>query len=122
MSILLRILLIIGAVSMMVFMLNKIRQARMKIEFTVFWIGFASVLIIMGVFPQLFYWISDFIGFQSPISMVYLVVIFVLIIKSFFMTIHISQLENKIDNLVQHMAIEKKMKETIKNEDSKLDK
>lgn len=122
MSILLRILLIIGAVSMMVFMLNKIRQARMKIEFTVFWIGFASVLIIMGVFPQIFYWISDFIGFQSPISMVYLVVIFVLIIKSFFMTIHISQLENKIDNLVQQMAIDRKMKEKIKNEDSKMDK
>ena len=122
MSVLLRMLLIIGAVSMMVFMLNKIRQARMKIEFTVFWIGFASVLIIMGVFPQIFYWISDFIGFQAPISMVYLVVIFVLIIKSFFMTIHISQLENKIDNLVQQVAIEKKMKETLKDEDSELDK
>lgn len=113
MSVLLRVLLIIGAISMLVFMLNKIRQARMKIEYTVFWVIFACILIVMGVFPSLFYVISDFIGFQSPISMIYLVVIFILIIKSFFMTIHISQLENKIDNLVQQVAIEKKKNEDL---------
>lgn len=117
MSVLLRILLIAGAILLLVFMLNKIRQARMKIEYTVFWVIFASILIIMGVFPTLFYAISDFIGFQSPISMVYLVVIFVLIIKSFFMTIHISQLENKIDNLVQQVAIEKKKNDAQKEMD-----
>ena len=120
MSVLLRVLLIVGAVSMLVFMLNKIRQARMKIEYTVFWVIFASILILMGVFPTLFYAISDFIGFQSPISMVYLVIIFVLIIKSFFMTIHISQLENKIDNLVQQVAIEKKKSEDLKEETAKI--
>ena len=114
MSVLLRVLLIAGAILMLVFMLNKIRQARMKIEYTVFWVAFSSILILMGMFPSLFYVISDFIGFQSPISMVYLVVIFVLIIKSFFMTIHISQLENKIDSLVQQVAIEKKKNEDLK--------
>ena len=62
----------------------------------------------MGIFPKVFYKISDFIGFQSPISMVFLVVIFVLIIRMFFMTIQISQLENKIDNLVQQIAIDRK--------------
>ena len=93
---------------MLMFMLKKIRMAKLKIEYSVFWISFASILVIMGVFPKIFYEISDFIGFQSPISMVFLIIIFVLIVKNFFMSIQISQLENKIDNLVQRIAIDRK--------------
>ena len=73
MSGLLRILLVIGAILMLMFMLKKIRMAKLKIEYSVFWISFASILVIMGVFPKIFYEISDFIGFQSPISMVFLI-------------------------------------------------
>lgn len=109
MSGLLRIMLIVSAVLLLLFMLNKIRQAKMKIEYTVFWILFSSILIVMGCFPKIFYAISEFIGFQSPISMIYLIIIFVLIVKSFFTTIHVSQLENKIDSLVQQIAIERKL-------------
>ena len=109
MSVLLRVLLVVSAVFLLGFMLSKIRQAKMKIEYTVFWILFASVLVVMGAFPKLFYIVSDFIGFQSPISMVYLVIIFVLIIKMFFMTVQISHLENKVESLVQQIAIDRKV-------------
>lgn len=108
MSIYLRILLIVGALLLMGFMLKRIRQSKLKIEYTIFWIAFSGILVLMGIFPELFYWISDLIGFQSPISMVYLVIIFVLIVKMFFMTIQISQLENKIDSLTQQVAIDRK--------------
>ena len=64
MSGLLRVLLVIGAILMLIFMLKKIRMAKLKIEYSVFWISFASILVIMGVFPKIFYEISDFIGFQ----------------------------------------------------------
>ena len=48
-------------------------------------------------------------GFQAPMSMVLLAIIFVLIVKTFFMTIQISQLENKIDALTQQIAINRKI-------------
>lgn len=114
MSITLRILMIVGAFALMIFMLKKIRQSKLKIEYTVFWIIFSAVLIIMGIFPKLFYLISDLIGFQSPINMIYLVIIFVLIVKLFFTTIQISQLENKVENLTQAIAIHKKREEEQK--------
>jgi len=108
MSTILRILLIVSAVLLMAFMLKRIRQSKMKIEYTVFWILFSAILVIMGMFPQIFYFISEIIGVQAPINMVFLVIIFVLIVKLFFMTIHVSQLENKIDSLVQEIAIDTK--------------
>ena len=111
MSVLLRILLIAGAIIMMAFMLKRIRYAKLKIEYSIFWMGFSSILVLMGIFPELLYVISGKIGFQSPISMVYLIIIFVLIIKLFFTTIQISQLENKIDCLTQQIAKKKKKNE-----------
>ena len=41
--------------------------------------------------------------------MVFLIVIFILIIKLFFNTIQISALENKVDSLAQQIAIDRKM-------------
>lgn len=106
---LIRILLIVSAILLLVYMLKKIRVAKLKIEYTLFWIAFSSFLVLMGVFPKLFYMISRVIGFKSPISMVYLLIIFVLIVKMFLMTLQISQLENKIDSLAQQIAIDRKI-------------
>lgn len=109
MSNVLRIMLIISAVLLFMYMIKKIRQAKMKIEHTIFWLAFAVVLIVMGVFPQIIYIVSKLIGFQSPVNLVFLMIIFILIVKNFLATLQISQLENKVDNLVQQVAIEKKL-------------
>lgn len=109
MSGLLRILIIVGALFLLLYMLKKIRQSKLKIEYTVFWILFSGVLVLMGIFPQIFYFISEVIGFQSPINMIYLVIIFVLIVKLFLTSMQISELENKVDSLTQQIAIDRKI-------------
>lgn len=63
----------------------------------------------MGVFPQIMSAISKFLGFKSTVNMVYLIVIFVLIVKLFYNTIQISALENKVDSLAQQIAIDRKI-------------
>ena len=78
-------------------------------EYTVFWIIFAGILVLMGIFPQLFYCVSELLGFQAPINMIYLVIIFVLIVKLFLISVQISQLENKVDSLTQQVAIDRKV-------------
>lgn len=87
---------------------EKIRQSKLKIEYTVFWVLFSGVLVLMGIFPQIFYFISELIGFQSPINMIYLIIIFVLILKLFLTSMQISKLENKVDCLTQEIAIDRK--------------
>lgn len=113
MSIYIRILLIIGASALLGFMLKRIRQAKLKIEYTVFWICFSVVLVLMGIFPGAISRVSSFLGFQSPVNMVFLIIIFILIVKLFFHTLQISALENKVDNLAQQIAIDRKMDHDI---------
>ena len=105
----LRILMIVGALFLMVFMIKRIRKAKVKIEYTVFWIIFSGILVLMGIFPQVFFWVSGLLGFQAPINMIYLVIIFVLIVKLFLTSVQISQLENKVDSLTQQVAIDRKV-------------
>ena len=105
----LRIILITSAVLLFLYMIKKIRQAKMKIEHTIFWLIFSVILIIMGVFPQIVYVVSKWMGFQSSVNMVFLMIIFILIVKNFLATIQISQLENKVDSLAQRVAIERKL-------------
>lgn len=116
MSLYIRVLLIIGALALLGFMLKRIRQSKLKIEYTIFWIGFSAVLVFMGVFPQVITFIAEKLGFQSTVNMVYLVIIFILIVKLFFNTIQISALENKVDNLAQQIAIDRKMDRDIEKD------
>lgn len=115
MSIYIRVLLIIGAVALLGFMIKRIRQSKLKIEYTVFWIGFSAVLVLMGLFPQAVSWVAHALGFQSTVNMVYLIIIFILIVKLFFNTIQISALENKVDSLAQQIAIDRKMDKDAEN-------
>ena len=44
-------------------------------------------------------------GFQSPINFVYIVIIFLLLAKQFFMSIRLSQLDSKVRILTQRVAL-----------------
>ncbi len=109
MSLYIRILLIIGAIALLAFMFKRIRQAKLKIEYTIFWLIFSVLLVIMGIFPGILTAVAGLLGFQSAVNMVYLVILFILIVKLFFNTLQISQLENKVDSLAQQIAIDRKM-------------
>lgn len=100
-----RVILILFSVLTMLFIVKRIRQSKLQIEYALFWIGFSIFLIIISVFPQIVYWFTDWIGIQSPVNFVFLVIIFILIMKNFMMTIELSQLENKIKELVQELAL-----------------
>ncbi len=105
----LRIMMVIGAALLMAFMIRKICQSKLKIEYSIFWIAFSGMLVIMGIFPQLFYFISELLGFQAPIHLIYLVIIFILTVKLVSTSIQISGLETKVDNMVQQIVIEMRL-------------
>ena len=105
MTILFRILLIVASLLMFVYMIDRIRKAKVTIEYSLFWIFFAVLLIIISLCPQIAEFIADILGIYSTVNFVYLVIIFILIINAFIQTIKISQLESKILELVQEIAV-----------------
>ena len=106
MSISLRVLLIIVSVMNTLNILRRIRKSKLQIDYSIFWLVFSMILIVIAVFPQIVIKLAQIIGFQSPANMVFLLVIFALMFKSFQSTLEISQLQYKIEELTQKIALE----------------
>ena len=105
MSIALRICLVALSIISLFYIIRKIRYSKMQIEYTLFWIVLSIIMILMAVFPQIVYWIAYMFGIMSPANMVYLFIIGILLVKVFMMTIEISNLESKVQALIQEVGI-----------------
>lgn len=112
MTVMLRISLIVASVLTMFGIMHKIRRSKVRIEDSIYWVLFSGILIIFSVFPQVAYGLSDLVGTYSPSNFIFTLVIFLLLVKIFSMTVRISQLETKLQELVQKIALdEAKQKE-----------
>lgn len=105
MSIYLRLLLIIGSLLASIYAVRKIRKSQMKIENAIYWFGFSALTIFFSFFPNIAILLATLIGIESPANFIYLIMIFLLIVKVFSLTVKNSQLENKLSVLIQEVAI-----------------
>lgn len=107
----------------MVFIIRKIRQSKVQIHYAVFWILFSVCLLIFSIFPELSITLAGAIGIYSSTNFIFLVILFAVIIKLFFNTIEISNLEYKIKELSQKIAIdEKEKKDNMKKDNSEINR
>lgn len=120
MGLILRLILIIASLITTLYILRRIRHAKLQIEYAIFWLLFAGMLSIISIFPNLMIQLTRAVGMQSPINCVFLLVIFTLMIKLFMQTIEHSQLEDKLKQLTQRLAIEEKLREEERKELRKL--
>lgn len=109
-----RACLIIGSLISVFIVLRRVRQAKVQIEDTIFWLAASAVLLILAIFPGIAFWASRLLGFVSPINFVYIVIIFLLIVKQFFMSIRLSQLDSKVRILTQRIALNEEKAERDK--------
>ena len=115
-SLVFRVVLILCSLFTAIFIIRKIRQSKVQINYAIFWILFSACLLIFSVFPELSISLASLLGIYSSTNFIFLVILFTVIIKLFFNTIEISNLEYKIKELSQKIAIdEKDFNETKEN-------
>ncbi|MCR5742165.1 MAG: DUF2304 domain-containing protein [Lachnospiraceae bacterium] len=100
-----RVLLLVAAVFMAIYVGRKLRRSQFQINDSMFWIIMAFVLVLFAVFPQIAEWAADVVGVESPANLVYLVMIFLMMVRIFLLTIRVSQLEDKLKNLAEEVAL-----------------
>ena len=105
MSVLLRGVLLIAAAFSTVWIIYRIRRAKVRLEDTLFWIGMSVILLILGAFPQVSYWAAAKLGIQTPSNFVFLVMICLLFEKVLTMSILHSQMEDKYVTMAAEMAL-----------------
>lgn len=111
MNIGLTIALVLGCVVTAIFVFRKIKKAQFKIGDTLYWFFFCLFLLAMSIFPNAVYWISDLVGFESPSNFIFVIIIFLLLVKIFLLSVQISKTEDKLTKLAQKYAIDNETKE-----------
>ncbi len=98
--------LLIGSVVTTGYILLKIRRSKVQIEDSIFWLFFSFMILLLGVFPNIAIRVSTFIGFESPINFVYLLIIFALIVHQFSLTLRLSQTNSRLKEVIQKKALD----------------
>ena len=105
MSLVLRIALICVSFLVIVFVIKKIRRTQLYIDDAIYWIAFSVVLFVLSLFPQIAIWASELLGIESPANFVFLLMIFVVLIKLFNLSIELSVQKHRLNRLVQKLAL-----------------
>lgn len=105
MSVTLRIILIVSSFLSFFLCVKKIKQSKLKVENSVTWMVGSIILILMSIFSNGVAWISNKLGFVSPVNFVFLAIITFLLIQLFIDNLNITELNEKIKNLDHYIAL-----------------
>ena len=108
MTLVLRILLLIGALFAMGIVINSVRKSKIRISDSVYWVVSAGILVLFALIPQLAYFFSGLFGFMSPANFVLLLVIVMILIRLFHQSCAISKLTYKVEQLSAELALRDK--------------
>lgn len=108
MSLALRVFLLICAFLVLVFVIRKIKKSEFEIMDAIFWLLFIAVLLLLAIFPDIAYLLSNILGFDSPSNFVFLCVIAILLIRVFSLNAKVAHLRTKTNSLIQEIALREK--------------
>ncbi|EWC94995.1 PF10066 family protein [Atopobium sp. ICM42b] len=117
MTLVLRILLLIGALFAMGIVINSVRKSKIRISDSVYWVVSAGILVLFALIPQLAYFFSGLFGFMSPANFVLMLVIVLMLIRIFHQSCAISKLTYKVEQLSAELALRDKDARDEKNLD-----
>ncbi len=106
MTLTLRIVLLFIAIVTGAWILYKINKSKLKMEDAIFWILAAILLLIMGIFPKVAYFMAVLLGIEAPSNFVFAFLIFVCLMKILSLSIKVSQLEEKLSIMADESAIQ----------------
>lgn len=105
MALTLRMLLIVSALLVTVFVAKRVRNGHFSVGDTLYWLVLSISIFLAALFPSVPIALANALGIISPSNFVFLVIIGLLLIREFTMQISLSQLRGKLNTLVQEMAL-----------------
>ena len=115
MHITLRIGLIMIVLIYIFCILKSVKKKNMRIGYLIFWMITGIIFIVALLIPNLVENISNILGFEMPINMIFSIAIFLILYLIFHLTVLISQEQQKNVMLIQEISmLKKKIKEIEK--------
>ena len=110
----LRLGLLLASIMVFVLILYTVIRRQLNIKYSIVWMLWALLSLLMAIFPESFYSLSHLLGIQMPVNTVFLIMTALLYALTFYVYIMISKHNNEIINLTYEVASLKKELEELK--------
>ena len=101
----LSIALIVFAIAWFVILFVTIRTRRISIRYSMIWFFAALMLLIVGIFPDIFSLINRLFKFAVVSNLIVGALITLLMVITFVLTLFVTKQKKQIDNLIQEISI-----------------
>lgn len=95
---------------------NMIRKKALELRYALTWLGVGVVVLILDLFPGLMAYLSKLMGIALPSNMLFFLGFCFSLAIIFGLTIAVSRMSNRINDLTQEMALYMKREEEWKKE------
>lgn len=116
MSFNLRLGLFLASLLVFVLIIYTIVKRKLNIKYSIVWILWALSSVLMSIFPETFYTLSDILGIQLPVNTVFLIMTALLYALTFYVYLMISKHNEEIIKLTYELSVLKKQLEDKNNE------
>jgi hypothetical protein len=112
MSLVFKLFVVSVALLFSLFIIVSLVKRKIHENVSILWFIGSTVIVIIAIFPQILNKMAAMLGVDYPPALLFLVSTILLFIISFFQSMHISKIDNRLKELTQQFAIEK-----MKNEE-----
>ena len=120
MSVHLQMALIIAASLTLIFVVYVIVRHRMNVKYAIIWIVWTLAVLVIGLFPKIADSFSSLLSIATPVNTIFLAMLFLLYIISFYAYLKISLQEQKILDLTYSVAkLNKRIDDLVKDTHNK---
>lgn len=108
-----KIYFIILSAIVLLYVINIVRKGKFSIKESFWWVIGAIVMLLLSIFPHIIDWFAKKINISYPPSLLFVLCIVFLLFQNFRASKKISEMQMKITELAQELAI---VKEKVLNE------
>jgi hypothetical protein len=107
--------LFIATLSALIVIILSVIRKSLNIKYSIVWLLWALFSLLMAIFPESFYKLSDFLGIQLPVNTVFLIMTALLYALTFYVYIMISKHNEEIIKLTYEISVLKKELDELKH-------
>ena len=105
MSIKLQISVAVLVLIMLCAIIGMIVRKRISLRYALSWLLLCAVVLLFDCFPGTMSWLAEATGVLLPSNMVFIVAIFLLAMKVYFLTVTVSRLNEEKKKITQELAV-----------------
>ncbi|MBR4421775.1 MAG: DUF2304 domain-containing protein [Erysipelotrichaceae bacterium] len=113
----LRFGLLFASLMVFILILYTVIRKMLNIKYSIVWILWSLLSLLMAIFPDTFYKLSRLLGIQMPVNTVFLIMTALLYALTFFVYIMISKHNEEIIKLTYEISVLKKELDDLKKKE-----